>query len=116
LKVLAPTGEGVNSSPDILVIACSARETSPAPLSLLRAECRAAGFQRRCRLFGLSNPSVTVLSKTAMLVQVQHIVALFAHWGACKNRRGSRKMTMLSRAAILWFDGALNFEFFHPFP
>ena len=34
----------------LFVIACSARETSPAPLSPLRAECRAAGFQLRCRL------------------------------------------------------------------
>jgi len=65
--------------------------------------------------FGFRNPPVTVLSKTAILVQVQQIVASLArireHGLSAKETARPRKMTMLSapRAAFLWFDGAFKF-------
>ena len=49
--------------------------------------CRAAGFQPRCRLASAPLP-VAVLSKTAILVQVQQIVARLRAFGRCGEDLG----------------------------
>jgi hypothetical protein len=95
----------------LFVIACSARETSPAPLSPLRAGVS------RCRLSALLSFSFRTPTGRGA-VEDRNIGAGPTDRGAFARiremRRGSRKMAMLSGPRA--FDGALDFEFFHPFP
>ena len=82
LEGVAPTGGACFLSLPVLLAKLRQRRSRPCERG-----CRAAGFQPRCRLASAPLP-VAVLSKTAILVQVQQIVARLRAFGRCGEDLG----------------------------